>query len=357
MRAGSVLLLLLWGTRVVSAWEHVSSGELKRVVEIGKPVLVAFVKPEEPASAALEEEWLSAAASINNNSQQQQLLSIDCSLPDSDCAAQQHIKPYPSILLLQLNKPVATYRGLRRGDSFLNFFARRTRTPFVVEGLDTAALAAFKGADEMVFVAYLDLDTDRELAGVFEDVARGYRDEFSFGMVGDAEVTRKMGVSTPAVVCYRLGEVDGVKLEGRFGVGGLGRWVEAVSRDAIEESTVLNWGRNMEDGWPIVYVFGSTASERQKLRKNLYTLAQSHDSFTWVVVDPFQFPNWMDRLGRDIFPAVAAYRPSGDRVYSYPKRQAFTSDLVEQWLLEVQEDHIKHWTPPVKGESTSHDEL
>jgi hypothetical protein len=33
--------MLLFGARAVLAWDHVSGGELKGVVEIGEPVLVA----------------------------------------------------------------------------------------------------------------------------------------------------------------------------------------------------------------------------------------------------------------------------------------------------------------------------
>jgi hypothetical protein len=33
--------LLLLGVKAVSAWDHVSSGELKRIVDMGEPVLVA----------------------------------------------------------------------------------------------------------------------------------------------------------------------------------------------------------------------------------------------------------------------------------------------------------------------------
>ena len=109
------------------------------------------------------------------------------------------------------------------GNRLLHFLSRRTRTPTVLEGFDAAGLAAFKKADETVFVAYLDLDVHRSSAGVFEDVARGLRDEFSFGIVGDKEVARREGVETPAVVCYKKGDGD-VTMGGPLEVGRLLNW-------------------------------------------------------------------------------------------------------------------------------------
>jgi hypothetical protein len=74
----------------------------------------------------------------------------------------------------------------------LHFISRRAR-PAVTEGLDAAGLAAFKTVDETGFVAFLD-PTDRELVALFEDVARRYREEFSFASVVDAGVAEAQGV-------------------------------------------------------------------------------------------------------------------------------------------------------------------
>ena len=67
----------------------------------------------------------------------------------------------------------------------------------------------------------------------------------------------------------------------------------------------------------------------------------------------------MGKLGLepDVFPAGAVHQPFEDRAYPYPKGQSLTPDLVQQWVLDVQQDRIKPWSPPVKGKSTGHDEL
>ncbi len=105
----------------------------------------------------------------------------------------------------------------------MHFGWRRIRPrPEVLDTVD--ATNSFKKLDDgVVFIAYLDLEEDRSSAGVFEDVWMRYRDEFSFGLVGDREVARGMGVETPAVVCYK--RLDGeLRLEGPLEVERLGEW-------------------------------------------------------------------------------------------------------------------------------------
>jgi protein disulfide-isomerase A1 len=72
----------------------------------------------------------------------------------------------------------------------------------------------------------------------------------------------------------------------------------------------------------MVYLFDSTESERQGLRKSLYKFARNYyDSLTSVVVDPFVFPDLMGQLGLEpgVFPAGAVHELSKDRIYPYPK--------------------------------------
>lgn len=108
----------------------------------------------------------------------------------------------------------------------------------------------------------------------------------------------------------------------------------------------------------MIYLFGSTESERQSLRKELYKLARSN--FEWqtaVVVDPFEFPDLMGQLGLElgVFPAGAVHHLSKDRIYPYPKGQSFSSNAVQQWGLEVYQGRIKPWTPP--GVTTTDERL
>jgi protein disulfide-isomerase A1 len=108
----------------------------------------------------------------------------------------------------------------------------------------------------------------------------------------------------------------------------------------------------------MVYLFGSTESERQRLRKSLYKFARNYyDSLTSVVVDSFVFPDLMDKLALEpgVFPAGAVHQLSKDRIYPYPKGQPFSSDALQRWGLDVYQGRIKPWTPP--GVTTTYEDL
>jgi protein disulfide-isomerase A1 len=108
----------------------------------------------------------------------------------------------------------------------------------------------------------------------------------------------------------------------------------------------------------MVYLFGSTESERQSLRKALYKFARNYyDSLTTVVVDPFMFPDLMGQMGLEpgVFPAGAVHQLSKDRIYPYPKGRPFSSGAIQSWGLDVYQGRIKPWTPP--GVTTTYDDL
>lgn len=114
----------------------------------------------------------------------------------------------------------------------------------------------------------------------------------------------------------------------------------------------------MQRGFPVIYLFAATENDRQSLRKTLYKFARSYyDSLTSVVVDPFQFPDLMSRLGLEpsVFPAGAVHQLSKDRIYPYPKGRSFSANAVQQWGLDVYQGRIKPWTPP--GVTTTYDDL
>ncbi|KXX78017.1 Protein disulfide-isomerase [Madurella mycetomatis] len=237
----------------------------------------------------------------------------------------------------------------------LHFIERKTR-PAVSEGLDAEALAKFKTVDETVFVAYVG--EDRAVAEMFADAARAYGDEFTFGTVVDSTVIEAQGLEPPAVVCYKLLDGDTVVLKEIKGAHELNAWIVETSRPVLGELTVLNQKRLADRGFPIVYLFAGTESDRQSLRKTLYKFARSYyDSLTSVVVDPFQFPDLMSRLGLEpgVFPAGAVHQLSKDRIYPYPKGQSFSANAVQQWGLDVYQGRIKPWTPP--GVTTTYDDL
>ncbi|KAK3357334.1 thioredoxin-like domain-containing protein, partial [Lasiosphaeria hispida] len=307
---------------------------------------------------AFEPEWLSAVAEGKEH-----LVSVDCSDSRAADCDREGIESLPLVLLFQSGSVVAQYKGPRRAAALLHFIARQKR-PVVSHNLGSEELVAFKTTDETVFVAYLDRE-DRAAAEVVTDAAIRYRGEFSFGTVTDPGLAEAQGIKVPSVVCYR--QIDGDTMRFSFDQPHkFDDWAKEASRPILGELTALNQQRLMDRGWPMVYLFAPTESERQQLRKTVYKFARSYyDSLTSVLVDPFQFPELMNQLGlaSDQFPAAAVHQLSKDRIYQYPKDKPFSPGALQQWGLDVYQDRIKPWTPPgvtvtvTASESAEHDEL
>ncbi|KAK0711276.1 thioredoxin-like domain-containing protein [Lasiosphaeris hirsuta] len=347
-------LLLLGCLQTALGWAHVPAGELRKAVS-DDDVMVAFVAPDEPASAAFEPEWLSAAAEGKEH-----LVSIDCGVNQGPDCDREGIESLPFILLFRSGSVVAQYKGPRRAAALLHFAARRKR-PVVSESLGSEELIAFKTTDETVFVAYLDPE-DRTSAEVVTDAAIRYRDEFSFATVTDSSLAEAQGINVPSVVCYKQIDGDTRRFSSFNQPHEFDDWVKEASRPILGELTALNQQRLLDRGWPMVYLFAPTESERQQLRKTVYKFAKSYyDSLTSVLVDPFQFPELMNQLGlaTNQFPAGAVHQLSKDRIYQYPKDKPFSPGALQQWGLDVYQGLVKAWTPPgfTAPESTEHDEL
>ena len=144
--------------------------------------------------------------------------------------------------------PVVSNYQVSRCRRILQFIARH-KLPVVSEGLRLEGLDAFKSADDVVFVAFLD-PQDSASFGAFSNVASRYRDEFRFGTVTDQTVAESQDVKVPAVVCYR--SVDGDKLVTNFESDKLDGWVKESSRPVLGDLTVLNRQRLLDVSNPLI---------------------------------------------------------------------------------------------------------
>ncbi|KAL2271613.1 hypothetical protein VTJ83DRAFT_984 [Remersonia thermophila] len=348
-------LLLFLSARAALAWDHSSTSQIASLLDAGEPVLVACMNealtPDEPASAALEPEWLSAAESAGSG---QHLLSVDCSASDADCKITPDPVTYPSIFLLEADKPAVRYRGPRRAGALLNFLSRRAR-PFVSPSAANPSreeeLAVYRSAtaDDTSFIAFLPDPTDedaRAAAAVFEEIAWRYRDEFSFAaVVPEAGGSLGQGLKPPAVLGWKRADGKGEVFDLKAAdIEALDAWLQKTSVDVVAELTALNRQRLLDRGLPIVYLFASTASERQSLRNELFGFARQHrHELTSVVVDVWEFLDLAGELGLDpnVLPAGAVHDVSSNQTYRFPKDKAFNAASVESWLSDVYAKNIK----------------
>ncbi|CAJ2506859.1 Uu.00g080450.m01.CDS01 [Anthostomella pinea] len=333
------------------AWGHISAEELQSTIQ-NDVAVVAFVVPGDERTKYLEPEWYQAAAEA-----QVHIASIDCAASPNACASH-GVSSTTTAKLYKNEEPTSTYHGSRRASAILAWINRVQRPP--VTEITANSLAAFKAADETVFIAYLSTDGESESASktAFVQTAAKYAEEFTFGLLAtDAAALEAEGVKAPPLVrCYRPLDGDTHDLDGFEDTAALEKFVVEASRPVIGELLPHNHQRFLDRGWPIVYVFARTAAERAALRTSLAALARSHyGSLTIVTADPLDFPSLLSELGlageaeRETslsFPAGAVHQLSTGRIYRYPRGRGITARELQGWGFDVWQGRVRPWTPP-----------
>ncbi|KAI3397801.1 hypothetical protein diail_10334 [Diaporthe ilicicola] len=335
---------------VAWCWEHTGPEALSTVLASQDAALVAFVSPSESKSQDLENEWLSAVSDSRNS-----LLSIDCDTETSVCA-EQAPSSRPVLRFFERGNAVATYLGPRRSSGISNFVSRLARP--IVTDIPSDSLDAFIGIDETVFIGYIDPD-DNAAKEVFTEIARQYREEFTFGLVSGATFIKEQALDSPSVKCHlKEGGGTSVKTLTSFtDSAALEKFVVEASRPVVGELTPYNQQRLLDREWPMVYLFAKTEEDRARLRADLHGFAKGYyDSLTCVTVDPLEFPELQAKMGLEsgVFPSGAVHQLSKDRIYPYPRNLAVDSQSLQKWGLGVWQGRIKPWAPP--GAATSHDD-
>ncbi|RYP24845.1 hypothetical protein DL767_008537 [Monosporascus sp. MG133] len=323
---------------VVSGWEHAGGDDLQSSIEKHAVSVVAFVLPPDKKSEQLEPEWSLASSEAGVS-----FVSIDCAASLAICNSY-GVSSSPVLKLFVKGEAVSTILA----------WINRMQRP-VVSDVVAESLGDFKKADETVIIAYLD-GGDETLRAAFLEVAAKYREEFTFGLVTDTRAIEAEKVTGPTVRCVKPFDEDSRDLHGFTDVEALEKFVKENSRPLIGELLPHNHQRFLERGWPMVYVFAVTESERSEIRTTLKETARGYyESLTMVTVDPLEFPDLPAKLGLEasVFPSGAVHQLSTDRIYPYPKGRGFTTNELLSWGLDVWQERVKPWTPP--GGTTSYD--
>ncbi|KAI7787512.1 hypothetical protein LA080_015733 [Diaporthe eres] len=298
---------------------------------------------------AFEDEWLSAVSKSDHS-----LLSIDCEAEPGVCAKHE-VNSGPTLRIFERGNAVATYLGTFRGIGISNFVSRLARP--IVSEISTDNIEAFTGIDDTVFVAYIGLD-DHAARETFAEVAKRYREEFTFGVVSDATLTKDEASVSPTVKCYLKDGGTVTRTATSFtDTAALEKFVLEASRPVVGELTKYNQQRLLNRGWPMVYLFARTEEDRSRLRMELHSFAKGYyDSLTCVTVDPLEFPELQEKMGLEPggFPSGAVHQLSKDRIYPYPRNLPVDSQSLQKWGLDVWQGRIKPWTPP--GATTAPDD-
>ncbi|KAH9238779.1 hypothetical protein K456DRAFT_1735633 [Colletotrichum gloeosporioides 23] len=300
--------------------------------------LVAFVKESHGTRKALAQEW----DTVRSRTKVPLEWVADCP-NDSRCPSPPP-ETIPEIQLYRGPEHVAVYAGPQIADEILRFIDRAKRSSQIPAHVGPEEADGFKDVDDFVCIAHLQ-PSETSLREAFEDVAKKYWTEFTFGVVDTQAADSK-------VVCRKR---DDASTHTSSSPDGLEAWLIEASRPLITDLSRATHERLLKRGWPMVYIFHPSAATRASIRAQLSSFAKSqYASLTSVTVDPAYFPDLPGKLGldpaRDGYPAGAVHQLSNGRVYRYPKDRGFTPKELQGWGLDVWQGRVKLWTPPGQEE-------
>lgn len=112
--------------------------------------------------------------------------------------------------------------------------------------LSTDSIDAFNGIDNTVFVAYIGLD-DQEAREAFAEVAKNYREEFTFGQVSDATLVGEQASGSATITCHlKDGGTVTRKATSFTDSAALEKFVNEASRPVVGELTKYNQKRLLD---------------------------------------------------------------------------------------------------------------
>ncbi|KAI0166610.1 hypothetical protein GGR57DRAFT_31687 [Xylariaceae sp. FL1272] len=329
-------LCLMILSSLTDAWQFNSEEEFAQAMLAGELAVVTYVHAQSAKSRALEPEW---APLVQQSSVK--LIAVNCERSHNTCSATGE-----SIVAFDSGNELSRYHGSRHTAALLSWI-QRIQGPVLTE-LDEKSIEAFKNADEVVFIAYLNGE-DEATKAAFAQVATKFSAEFRFGITTDSSVIEKENVEIPLIRCFKPLDGDTHETNDVADLVALEKFVVESSRLVIAELTRYNQQRLLDRGWPMVYIFAAMVAERSALRESLRGMARSYyKSLTMVTVDPLEFLDLQEKLGLEpgTFPAGAVHQLSSDRIYPYPKGRDITPRQLQRWGLEVYQGRVKPWTPP-----------
>ncbi|CBQ71186.1 probable proteine disulfate isomerase [Sporisorium reilianum SRZ2] len=210
------------------------------------------------------------------------LAKVDCTEENALCA-EHNIEGFPTLKVFRQGS-ASEYNGNRKADGIVSYMKKQALPALSTVTADN--FAEFKSKDRVVAIAYLDASDDTNLAAV-NAVANSLRDNYLFGVVTDASVTKQAGVSAPAFVVYRQFDEPEVKLDSKsLTEEHITNFLKAESIPLIDELNAENFMSYAESGLPLAYLFSDPESkELESNVESLKALAKANKgklNFVWI---------------------------------------------------------------------------
>ncbi|KAI9249651.1 thioredoxin-like protein [Sporodiniella umbellata] len=293
-------------------------------------MLVEFFAPWCGHCKALAPEYEIAATKLKEKNIP--IAKVDCT-ENEDLCQKNNVSGYPTLKVFRKGE-ATDYKGPRKADGIVSYMHKQS-LPAVSE-LTASNFDEFKKSDRVVIVAYASDEASKK---AYQEIANKHRDNYVFGLVSDAELTKAHQAESPSVVVYtqfdgeqsftHAGPIEAAKVE---------EFVKVNSIPLLDEIDASNFQTYADSGLPLAYLFHDSVESRDAIVKAAKPLAQKYKGkISFVHIDATKYGGHASNVGLDQkFPAFSIQHL--DTGAKFPLDQSLTLD--EASLTPFLDDYV-----------------
>ncbi|KAI9834940.1 MAG: hypothetical protein M1819_002663 [Sarea resinae] len=307
-------------------------------------VLAEFFAPWCGHCKALAPEYEEAATKLKEKDIP--LVKVDCT-EEAELCQSYGVEGYPTVKVFRGPDNIAPYAGQRKAQAIISYMTKQALPP--VSTVDKDNLEEFKSADKVVIVAYFDAD-DKASNETFSKVAESLRDSYLFGATSDASLAKAEGVKQPSIVLYKQFDDGKDTFESKFEVEAIEQFVSTASTPLVGEVRPDTYGKYMDAGLPLAYIFSNSPEERDELAETLKPVAIKHKgAVNFATIDAKAFGAHAGNLNLEAkFPAFAIQEVTQNLKFPFDQSKKLTVKEIGKFVQDFVDGKIE---PSVKSEA------
>ncbi|KAJ3210025.1 protein disulfide-isomerase precursor [Dinochytrium kinnereticum] len=302
--------------------------------------LVEFYAPWCGHCKALAPEYEIAATSLLE--QKIKIAKVDCTV-ETDVCSTHDVRGYPTLKVFRKGK-AADFKGQRKADSIISYMKKQA-LPALSE-LTADKIDAFSKSDKVVVVGYFSDKISKKFKA-YEKIANELRDDFIFGFTNE----KVDSVKPPAVVLYKSFDEGKNEFDGK-------KWTEDSLKEFVQVNAVPlmddigpeNYGKYVEAGLPIAYLFVAEDEHRKVAGKAIESVAKSaKGKINFVYIDAIKFGSHAKNLNLEAtWPALAIQEPESGLKYPFDQEKELKTEDVQKWVDAYLDGKVE---PSLKSEA------
>ncbi|KAJ1951063.1 protein disulfide-isomerase precursor [Linderina macrospora] len=308
-----------------------------------KLALVEFYAPWCGHCKALAPEYETAATTLKK--EDIGLAKVDCTEEQALCE-ELEIAGFPTLKVFK-DGDNAAYNGTRQADGIVSYMRKQLLPP--LSDLTADNFDEFSKSDRVVVIGYVD-DKESSEFSELDTLAKELRDEFVFGVVTDAKLAKKHGVSAPGVVVYKKFDDGKDVFDGKITTDSLREFVKGSSIPLLDDISAETYQMYAQAGLPLGFIFYDSEEMKADLTDKFYSLAKNYKGkISFVLIDATKYASQADFLNlKQEWPAFAIQNQASLAKFPFPQDQELDKKDLKAFVDKVVDGTAE---PSYKSES------